>query len=202
MQQEFSNEYINNPPSRISSIWIIVVVILIIATIIFLIFFGLFPILKSQKFYSSLQLARTAWQNNQTNEIISFSEQALKLAQTDDEKSSAYYWMGVGYYRLGNLDKAEEYEKNAIQLKPDFAGPYVTLGAVMLDRGNLNGARSMAEKAIQLDPKYAWGYNLLGLVLASEGKKIEAIQQINKAIELDPKQDLFKKNLQIVEQQY
>ena len=201
-QQNFSHSYGNPLSSRVNSFWIVAVGILAAASFVLLVYLTVFPILNLRNFNLEIESARTAWQNNQHTEIIAHSEEALKLASNDTQEASARYWLGIGYYRQDNLDKAEENEKTAIKLQPDFVGPYVTLGAIMHSRRNLQEARGLAEKAIELDPKYAWGYNLLGIVLADEGKREEAVTQFKKAIELDSQQTIFQQNLQRVEQSF
>ena len=154
---------------------------------------------SSKAYYDHIQSAKTLWAIGDYNRVIQEGELALNNSKTDQQKSGAHYWIGIGYYRLGNLDVAQQHEESAISLDSEFSGPYVTLGAIMLDKGDIPKAKELALKSVDMDNGYSWAHNLLGLVLNAEGQKEQAILEIKKAIELEPLNEVFKQNLKYVE---
>jgi len=150
----------------------------------------------------NIEQARDLWTSGNTPDInqriIAAAEQALALSDTDGERAAAHYWVGIGYYRLGNFALAQEHEEQSITLDPTFVGPYVTLGAVMLQYGGYKQAEAFAERAIALDPEYHWAYNLKGLALEEQGRYGEAIPYFERAIELSPHNPVFQENLERV----
>src|SRR3989338_9446034 len=151
------------------------------------------------QYQSHILNAKTFWAAGDYQRTITEGELALNYFITNDEKSAAHYWIGVGYYKLNKLDEAQQHEELAIELYPGFSGPYVTLGAVMLSKNNYQKAQELAEKSIELDPTYPWAHNLLGSALILQGMKEEGIIHINKAIELEPTNQVFQQNLKYYE---
>ncbi|OGM11931.1 hypothetical protein A2Z22_01715 [Candidatus Woesebacteria bacterium RBG_16_34_12] len=124
------------------------------------------------------------------------AQKALKDAKTDQEKASAYYWLGVSESRQGNYQKGIEYQHKAIELDPTYGAPYSSLSLSNLALGNLEEAKVYAEKCIGLSPDYAWCYYALSGYYAYTNEMQEAYDNLIKAIDLDPKATDFQKTLE------
>lgn len=57
-----------------------------------------------------------------------------------NNRSVAFYNMGVSYYLLGNLQKSEESFRQAVKENPDFKEAYMNLAVVLSQTGNLDEA--------------------------------------------------------------
>jgi tetratricopeptide (TPR) repeat protein len=64
----------------------------------------------------------------------------------------SYNDMGVAYFYLGDLAKAEESLKKAIELGPNIFQSYNSLGLLYMEMGRYEEARQALEVAIQLNP--------------------------------------------------
>lgn len=66
------------------------------------------------------------------------------------------------YFQDGNLEKAEQYYKSAIEKHPDFRRAYKNLGLVLVQDGNFDDAIPTISKAIELGEADGRSYGLLG----------------------------------------
>ena len=57
--------------------------------------------------------------------------EAIKL---DPNNASLYFNLGVINGEQGNTEKAKEYYKKAIELKPDYFDAYINLGSALLEK--------------------------------------------------------------------
>jgi tetratricopeptide (TPR) repeat protein len=144
---------------------------------------------------NDIQEAKTLWSDGKYLDMLSPANQALSLATSNQDKAYAYYWIGVSYFKQNVLDQAMANENQAINLYPDFSGPYITRASIYMDQNNYQAALADSQKAVELDPNYAWAYNALGLSYAGLNDKTDAIKELQKAVELDPNTSLFQLNL-------
>lgn len=79
-------------------------------------------------------------------------EQFYKAANEDEKNPIAFYDLGVAYLHLGDLNKAQLAEEQAIKLKPDFINAYVQLATVQSKIGDASSAENTLRKALELDP--------------------------------------------------
>ena len=73
-----------------------------------------------------------------------------------------------------------------IELKPDAAGAYCSLGDALRYTGQLAEAVECFEKDLELRPDRAETYNLLGNALKEQGRLEEGVAAYRRAMELDP----------------
>ena len=76
--------------------------------------------------------------------------------------------------------------KTAIEIKPDYAEPYLNMGYVLSNKGDLDEAIDSFKKAISIKPDYAEAYNNMGASLQDQGNIEEAINGYKKAISINP----------------
>ncbi len=91
--------------------------------------------------------------------------------------------------------EAEAECRTVINLDPNYATAYYSLGDALYYQKKLDGAISAYKKAIELDPKSATAYNNLGTALYYQKNLDGAISAYKKAIELDPNDALVYANL-------
>lgn len=83
--------------------------------------------------------------NGNYEEALKYYEKGVK-----ENKSVAYYNIGVSYFLLGNLAESEKYFKLAIKDDPQFKEAYINLVAVLVNEGKADEA----EKYIKIIEKY------------------------------------------------
>jgi tetratricopeptide (TPR) repeat protein len=121
-------------------------------------------------------------QEGQQNEAITIMEKVLEL-QADHVEALNY----LGYTWAENnvhLEKALEYIKKAITLKPDNGYILDSLGWVYFRMGDLEKARTALEHALSLEPKDPYLNEHMGDIFQSTGQKEKAREHYRKAIEM------------------
>ncbi|MDZ8260990.1 tetratricopeptide repeat protein [Nostoc sp. ChiQUE01b] len=103
----------------------------------------------------------------------------------------AYYNRGLVYGYLGRRQQAIADFKKVIEISPDYADAYISLGHEEYTSGNKNAALDYFNKAIQIAPYYAGGYFNRGIFRYYLEDKQQGINDLGKAIQLDPKNPYF-----------
>ncbi len=75
----------------------------------------------------------------------------------------------------GDLAKAAEDFRKAVELDPKYASAYNGLGVSLRQSGDLDGAVASWKKAVELKPDFGFALYNLGLVLLGRGEKAEAL---------------------------
>ncbi|HGY10426.1 MAG TPA: tetratricopeptide repeat protein [Oceanithermus profundus] len=119
-----------------------------------------------------------------------FLDQALLILddarRVDPNYHPTYNQRGLVYQYKGELDKAEQAFKKALELAPQDAVVRYNLAQVHLSQGRLDDALAMLAEGVELDPSSAQLQLLYGKVLAVKGKLPEAEQALAAAAELQP----------------
>jgi Flp pilus assembly protein TadD len=97
-----------------------------------------------------------------------------------------YYNLANALARKGDLDGAEGFYRQAIQLKPDYAKAYNNIGVVFARMGRREEAEQEYREALRLNPVYAEPHNNLGNLHADQGRGDEAEKEYREALRLDP----------------
>ena len=126
---------------------------------------------------------------------------AAVLKSTQNFTAYELYIKGRNAYLLGTetgYQEAISYSRKAIELDPDYALPYYTLGNVLCDQGKHEEAIGAYRKAIEIEPDFFLAYSKLGNALGKQGKLAKAIAACRKATELGPRCIMTYYNLGIV----
>ncbi len=78
------------------------------------------------------------------NNAIEFYSEALA-----QNRSIAFYNIGVSYYLLGEIDKAEDAFRQAVKENPNFKEAYMNLGVVLMQTGNLEEAEKIVRRLLK-----------------------------------------------------
>jgi tetratricopeptide (TPR) repeat protein len=86
-------------------------------------------------------------------------------------------------------DSAEQHLRKSVQLEPNYAAAWVTLGQMLAARQQTGEARKACSQAMAANPRYLPPYLCLADVAAREQKWDEVLALCGKALELDPTND-------------
>ena len=99
------------------------------------------------------------------------------------------------YYKLNNLEKAEEIIEEAIKLKPSLPNGYCIRGLILKSLNKYNESQLSLEKAIGIDRNYFDAYINLGLLNKDINRHNEAEEYYLKALEINNKSAIAHLNL-------
>ncbi len=108
------------------------------------------------------------------------------VAKKAPGKARAYKGIGFEYEKKGQMDKALEIYKKALQLHPNYDEVYYNMANIYIGQKKYDLAMAMYDKAIEIKPNYAMAYHNRALLYAMIGENDMAIEDLNKAIALQP----------------
>jgi len=115
-------------------------------------------------------------------------EKPMQTEPQDKQYSPDYYnEKGIEYFKRDNMQKAENFFKKAIELKPMYAKAYNNLANVEAKRGNFDIAIQYNLQALTIDPYYPESYYNLALIYKKRKDFINEIAYLDKAVQADPK---------------
>lgn len=98
----------------------------------------------------------------------------------------AYFNLAKIHEQQGNVEKAVEEYKNALDIQRDYVDAHNNLGILYLRQGKAALAIAEFNEATRLSPKVAVYHLNSGLAYYQAGKRNEARRALEKAIDLDP----------------
>jgi len=111
----------------------------------------------------------------------------------------AYVALGIGLYKLGDLDRAEQALRTAITLAPETFAAARELSRVLYLRADRDArthperaratfeeAVAWARQALAQRPDHAMSYVILGMALRRLGQRQQALDAFRKAVECNP----------------
>jgi len=96
--------------------------------------------------------------------------------------------LGMVCERLGDLDKAVEYNLESIKLNPSFGMPWLNLGLVYTQKRDYGLAFENLEKGLRREGS-SYGFSNLGVLYHKLGIKDEALVFFEKSINIDKPED-------------
>lgn len=151
--------------------------------------------LSSSEYLKNIDDAYNYQGKKNYNEMLKSAQKALQSAKTDKEKTESHYWVGLSFFKLGDIRNSKSQYNAAIFLDPNYVPALSSLSAVYYVDGKFEEAVKFAKKAISLNSDYAWAHSNLALAYVGVGKLDEAIVEFKTAISLSPEVPDFYLNL-------
>lgn len=120
-------------------------------------------------------------------------------AKTSPSGPNIHATMGEIYKKRGELEKAEEEFKKAIEINPRFADGYHNLASFYHHYGRNEEAISNYLKAIEYKPRLWQAYQGLAGIYFNQGDYLKAQEYMKKALEIDPQNEKLQENMRILE---
>ena len=114
------------------------------------------------------------------------AERYAAYVALDDGAPSAWYKLGLAYYRSGEPAKAREPLQRAVALDKTLAEAHLLLGLSLRDQGQLPAARAALETAAELAPALTAPRDALSAIYSATGDTSRAIDQLGALAALDP----------------
>ena len=121
--------------------------------------------------------------NGHANDAIAALETVIK---NDPGYGEAHYVLGIGYEKLGNIERAESEWRDAVRLRPDLLDAVRTLAGLAMGRGDMEALDQEATEIIKLQPESPEGYALRALANVNRKRFSVAEVDVRKAIEIAP----------------
>ena len=96
------------------------------------------------------------------------------------------YWMGISYYKHGQLDKAAREYEACLKGDPNYYEARVELGRVHIHQYKFDLSVRELNKAIEIDPDRVEAHLLLGEALMHQKKFYQSYLEFKRAVEIDP----------------
>src|SRR5258708_3305288 len=96
------------------------------------------------------------------------------------------HYLGVAYFKGGDLKSAQEQLMRARELNPKEAAIHLDLALVFLSEPDYAGAADELEAAIKISPSTALWHTLLVRAYLNSNRSLQAIAEFKTALKLDP----------------
>lgn len=127
---------------------------------------------------SSTSLGETLLVTGKADEAVAIFEKLEKSNPRDINRKSN---LVAAYTELGEMEKAEEFLNNAIELDPDHPKTKEAQAHILLSKGKVGEAFNLMDEMENAGPLFASKLNDLGIRLSKAGKAKSAIALYNKA---------------------
>jgi len=132
------------------------------------------------------QLLSTAQAAVDRKDFLSAAGAYQKYLEIKPDEPTVHFDLGYSYSALGRTADAQAEFQKAIDLDPNMAEAYLSLGLILVDTDPAS-AVSPLTKLAQLQPDQARSHYLLGTALERSGKPADAVGEYQEAVKLDPK---------------
>jgi tetratricopeptide (TPR) repeat protein len=124
----------------------------------------------------------------------------LATAQVAPSGQQIHNNLGDVYARQGNLDKAVEEFKTAININPNYADAYHNLANTYQQMGQVDLAVENYQKALEINPQIWQSYQNLAAIYFNQGEYDLAEENIKKALEVNPGDQNLQNALKYIEE--
>jgi tetratricopeptide (TPR) repeat protein len=130
---------------------------------------------------SILNIAIYEQMHGQLHAAIADEKKATELARNIRTKSLAYNNLAYAYKDLGDLAAAKANLQRAVEVDPDFASGWISLGLIEQRMGEARQAATSYSRSLRIDPT-DYGYLLLAAALEQSGNRQQANEARQKAL--------------------
>jgi len=99
---------------------------------------------------------------------------------------TAFYFLGLSYYKLNKLELALNQFQKAVDAKPSFIQARVMVGMTLLKQKRLDDAINEIHKVLKMEENNGLAHNVLGSAYLAKGMYDEAMAEFDRAIEINP----------------
>lgn len=99
--------------------------------------------------------------------------------------AEAFYNLGNELQELGQLERAVDNYRRALEINPGYAEAHSNLGNVLRDLGQLDEAVASYRRALELKPDYAEAHSNLGNALRDLGQLDDAVASYHQALKIN-----------------
>ena len=127
-------------------------------------------------------LANTLMKSGKIEAAIKHYKEALELNKED---AAAYMNLGVAFKHLAQFEKALDYFKKSLRIRPTADEHYNMANTFLkLEPPDYGSAVEHYKEALRMDPEHADCHQNLGLALKNEGKLDAALMELRSALKL------------------
>ncbi len=121
--------------------------------------------------------------NGHASDAVATLETVIK---NDPGNSEAHYVLGVGYEKLGDLERAQSEWREALRLRADLLDAVRALAGLAMGRGDMEALDQLASEIVRLQPASPEGYALRALSNINRKRFPAAEVDVHKAIQVAP----------------
>jgi tetratricopeptide (TPR) repeat protein len=108
------------------------------------------------------------------------------FARVSPQSLNVFINLGNLYKNLSKFSEAENFFRQAIQMRPDFISAYLNLGGLLLDRGSVQEAEKVFSTGLKKEPKNSDLFYNLGIILLRKKDRIGALEKFQAALASNP----------------
>ncbi len=109
-----------------------------------------------------------------------------EILSSDSRHYQSLHYLGLIEHRIGQNERALDFFRHALAIKPDYAEALTDMGGVLAQLGRDDEAIVACERAIGANPGHAEAYETFGNILLRQGRIAEARTAYVRAVELNP----------------
>jgi uncharacterized RDD family membrane protein YckC/thioredoxin-like negative regulator of GroEL len=113
-------------------------------------------------------------------------ERAIDEGMPQDRLLNTHFLLGNEYYLLGNVDKAIQAQKRALEIDPTFYPSWMSLATAYWAAGEPDRAEECLRRYVELAPDRPEGYVSLSWLYLERGQVEQAVKSLERALALDP----------------
>lgn len=137
-----------------------------------------------------INLAENLRLQDRLDEAASYTEDAILFLEEDITRNqghtASFHKLAQIYTTLGNIDRAEETLRQAIEITPDRWDTYLKLGGLLEEHGRLTEAESCCKKILELSPNEPAAINNLGAIYQKCNNFSQAEKLFRKVLDILP----------------
>ncbi len=123
----------------------------------------------------------------------------IELAEKQPDDASVLNDLGNLLTLAGDLERAEEVYRRAVELAPEGVTPRFNLALLLQQRKNIDAAVEQLRRVVDLDPEHAWAHYQLGAIQEARGMEKQAVRSYARAFAIDPNLSFPEINPHIIE---
>ena len=123
----------------------------------------------------------------------------IATAQVAPSGQQIHNNLGDVYARQGDMQKAVDEFKKAIEINPNYADAYHNLANTYQQMNQFDLAVENYQKALSINPQLWQSYQNLAAIYFNQGDFQKALENIQKALEIDPQNPQLQNNLKVIE---